>query len=183
MKLTTITLLGIIYHAFGIHSVGAGRNLRGINTTRTQDEDSMIRTESDAHYPGRVEYDLHPSVGSGTTQERRLAIHGTDDRREFHDSAWPWRAVGRVRTAAGSCTGTMIGKRLMVTAQHCLNRKSDGTVGWLKFTPSSYDDEEPFGSSYGKCSIVIAHLELAWLGLQPARLSLASFLLYSAGLG
>eukprot|EP00580_Thalassiosira_gravida_P003895 CAMPEP_0201601654 /NCGR_PEP_ID=MMETSP0492-20130828/2583_1 /ASSEMBLY_ACC=CAM_ASM_000837 /TAXON_ID=420259 /ORGANISM="Thalassiosira gravida, Strain GMp14c1" /LENGTH=162 /DNA_ID=CAMNT_0048064955 /DNA_START=104 /DNA_END=592 /DNA_ORIENTATION=+ len=41
----------------------------------------------------------------------------------------------------------MVGARLMVTAQHCLDRRRDGSVGWMKFTPAYYDGQAPYGSA------------------------------------
>jgi V8-like Glu-specific endopeptidase len=39
----------------------------------------------------------------------------------------------------------MVGRRLMLTAAHCVNWKNDNEIGWLKFTPSYYNGEAPFG--------------------------------------
>lgn len=37
---------------------------------------------------------------------------------------YPWSAVGRLTTEAGYCTGAMIGRRLALTAAHCLWSKN-----------------------------------------------------------
>jgi V8-like Glu-specific endopeptidase len=76
------------------------------------------------------------------------AVFGADDRKVFHDHHYPLSTVGRVENAKGFCTGTMVGRRLMLTAAHCVNWKNDNEIGWLKFTPSYYNGETPFGSAY-----------------------------------
>jgi V8-like Glu-specific endopeptidase len=75
-------------------------------------------------------------------------VFGTDDRKIFHDHHYPLSTVGRVENAKGVCTGTMIGRRLMLTAGHCLNWIDGKQLGWLKFTPSYYNDEAPFGVAW-----------------------------------
>ncbi|WP_148081909.1 hypothetical protein [Streptomyces botrytidirepellens] len=50
----------------------------------------------------------------------RNAVFAPDTRYIFRDTSFPWCTAGRVETAGGSCTGTMIGRRLMVTGSHCM---------------------------------------------------------------
>ena len=38
--------------------------------------------------------------------------------------------------------------RLMLTAQHCLQTQSDGSIAKMKFIPAYYDGNEPYGSAY-----------------------------------
>lgn len=75
------------------------------------------------------------------------AVFPPDTRYIYRDTSFPWSTVGRVETTDGSCTGTMIGRRLMLTANHCINWTNDG-AGWVKFTPSFYNGSAPFGIAW-----------------------------------
>mmetsp|Transcript_16409 Transcript_16409/g.33098 ORF Transcript_16409/g.33098 Transcript_16409/m.33098 type:complete len:257 (-) Transcript_16409:193-963(-) len=91
----------------------------------------------------------------GPSKNRTLAVFGKDDRYTCDISKSAHSAVGRVTTDKGNnrygiCTGTMVGPRLMLTAQHCLNRLSNGGLGQMKFTPAYYDGHAPYGSAYAK---------------------------------
>lgn len=76
-------------------------------------------------------------------------VFAPDTRYLFRDPSFPWCTAGRVETAAGTGTGTMIGRRLMVTAGHNVNWDDDDGVGWVKFTPAFYAGDEPFGHAWG----------------------------------
>ena len=72
-------------------------------------------------------------------------IFGTDDRYLFFDRSFPWRTTGQIRTAAGRCSGTTIGPRLVLTASHCINWDGDGGAGWISFSPGYFDGDRPWG--------------------------------------
>lgn len=76
------------------------------------------------------------------------SVFAPDSRYIFQDTSFPWCTGGRVDTAGGYCTGTMIGRRLMVTGSHCMQWTASG-AGWVKFTPSYYNGSTPFGIAWG----------------------------------
>jgi V8-like Glu-specific endopeptidase len=75
-------------------------------------------------------------------------VFSPDDRYTFSDTAFPWSTCGRVDTAAGFGSGVMIGPRHLLTASHVVNWGPNNTAGWLKFTPLSFDGNEPFGHAF-----------------------------------
>jgi V8-like Glu-specific endopeptidase len=75
-------------------------------------------------------------------------VFGADDRYIYNDSSFPWRTVGRVWTASGSCAGCTIGPRLVLTASHCIDWISGGGAGWVKFSPAYYNGNGPWGEYY-----------------------------------
>jgi len=81
-------------------------------------------------------------------RDRGGTIFGDDDRYLFHDHSFPWRTTGQIRTAAGRCSGTTIGPRLVLTASHCVNWTGDGGAGWISFSPSYYDGHRPWGELF-----------------------------------
>lgn len=77
------------------------------------------------------------------------AVFPPDSRIVFQDTTYPWSTVGRVDTESGSCTGTMVGRRLMLTGSHCIRWTTSGT-GWVKFTPAYYNGSAPFGVAWAE---------------------------------
>lgn len=82
-----------------------------------------------------------PNVDVGGT------IFDTDERYLFQDTSFPWRITGKVRTAGGWGSGTVIGPRHVLTASHVVNwnRDANGNVGWITFTPGYFDGAGPWG--------------------------------------
>jgi V8-like Glu-specific endopeptidase len=76
------------------------------------------------------------------------SVFAPDTRYIFRDTSFPWCVAGKVETELGGCTGTMIGRRLMLTGSHCIKWTADG-AGWIKFTPSYYNGDAPFGVAWG----------------------------------
>jgi len=76
------------------------------------------------------------------------SVFAPDSRYIFQDTSFPWCTSGRVETSGGSCTGTMIGRRLMMTGSHCMQWTDTG-AGWVKFTPAYYNGATPFGVAWG----------------------------------
>lgn len=87
-------------------------------------------------------------VDEWANDDRKLHIvGGKDERKVFNLKAYPYRTIGRLRNADGStCTGTMVGPQVMLTAQHCLKYDRDGKLLKLVFTPGLFKGERPWGS-------------------------------------
>lgn len=75
-------------------------------------------------------------------------IFGSDDRKVFYSTAYPWRCNGKVESALGSGSGVMVGPRHLLTCSHIIDWRPDGSVGWLKFTPMYYNGSAPYGSAW-----------------------------------
>jgi V8-like Glu-specific endopeptidase len=84
---------------------------------------------------------------------RRIAttIFGTDNRRAFRDTSYPWSTAGLVQTNRGSGSGVMIGPRHLLTVSHVIDWTAPAgfAADWVRFTPSFYDGDAPFGEAYG----------------------------------
>lgn len=125
----------------------------------TPDVARIAATEQDdlhtaGYYPGHLPLAYSPKVMERVRPELLREGYGIpnsvfapDTRVLFQDTAYPWSTVGRVDTANGSCTGTMVGRRLMLTGSHCIQWTSSGP-GWVKFTPSYYNGSAPFGVAW-----------------------------------
>ena len=89
--------------------------------------------------------DKNPKLNVG----RVLNIIGPDDRvkAQFIQSK-PHHAVGFV-LGSRACTGVMVGRDLMLTAQSCLNKTADGTIHNMWFAPAYGDDEVPITPARG----------------------------------
>jgi V8-like Glu-specific endopeptidase len=65
-----------------------------------------------------------------------------DKRRVFNDTTYPWRCCGRVVTAAGQCTGALIGPRHLLTVSHVVDWiEINGSIGWLRFEPGYFEGD------------------------------------------
>lgn len=83
------------------------------------------------------------AIGSGVK-----TIFGTDNRRVYYSTAYPWRCVGRVESPLGFASGVMIGPRHLLTCSHIIDWRPNNTTGWLKFTPMYYNGSAPYGSAW-----------------------------------
>lgn len=85
--------------------------------------------------------------------EPRIAttIFGADNRRAFLDTSYPWSTIGLVETNRGSGSGVMIGPRHLLTVSHVIDWTApEGfAADWVRFTPSYFDGDAPFGEAYG----------------------------------
>ena len=87
------------------------------------------------------------------SSRRRVAttVFGNDDRRAFQDTTYPWSTVGLVQTNRGSGSGVMIGPRHLLTVSHVIDWTAPAgfAADWVRFTPSFFDGNAPFGEAYG----------------------------------
>lgn len=91
---------------------------------------------------------IHPNI-----IDPRIAttIFGADNRRAFQDTSYPWSTVGLVETNRGSGSGVMIGPRHLLTVSHVIDWTAPPgfAADWVRFTPSYFDGNAPFGEAYG----------------------------------
>jgi V8-like Glu-specific endopeptidase len=84
---------------------------------------------------------------------RRVAttVFGTDNRLTFQDTTYPWSTIGLVQTNRGSGSGVMIGPRHLLTVSHVIDWTAPPgfAADWVRFTPSFFDGNAPFGEAYG----------------------------------
>lgn len=85
----------------------------------------------------------------GEAPHMATTIFAPDQRYTFNDTAFPWCTVGKIETPGGSASGAMVGPRHVLTCSHAIQWNSDGTAGWVKFTPSYFDGSAPFGVAWG----------------------------------
>jgi V8-like Glu-specific endopeptidase len=81
--------------------------------------------------------------------KRGGAIFDSDERYVFQDTGFPWCTVGLIETENGWGSGTMIGRRLVLTASHVVVWKA-ASAGWMKFTPAAFGGATPFGQAWAE---------------------------------
>jgi V8-like Glu-specific endopeptidase len=77
-------------------------------------------------------------------------IFDPEQRQVFRDTSYPWSAFGRCETNFGPFSGVMIGPRHVLTCNHGIDWTPPPgfDADWLTFTPSYFDGDAPFGSTY-----------------------------------
>ncbi len=85
----------------------------------------------------------------GERPHNATTIFAPDQRYTFNDTAFPWCTVGKIETPGGSASGAMVGPRHVLTCSHAIQWNSNGTAGWVKFTPAYFDGSAPFGVAWG----------------------------------
>lgn len=120
-----------------------------------------------------------PSGGNGTCEEfsdtadclgrarpAGLENHffGRDDRFLVNATQMPWAAIGSLELQDGTCTGTLVGPSLVLTAAHCVTDTGDETL-----TPVSFSAGLSRGISQGEAKVVGAVFDPAYTpDTQPA---------------
>ncbi len=112
-----------------------------------------LESEVDGFLPDHLSVEFAPEIFQRPPKIREgldipNSVFAPDTRYIFDDTSFPWCTAGRVDTENGYCSGVMIGRRLMLTANHCIAWKDNG-AGWVKFTPAFYNDDAPFGIAWG----------------------------------
>ena len=92
-----------------------------------------------------------PDVGARSCRECANMQNQEPSRTVIGRSAPRWSTVGLVETNRGSGSGVMIGPRHLLTVSHVIDWTApEGfAADWVRFTPSSFDGDAPFGESYG----------------------------------
>ena len=113
-------------------------------------------------FPERIELKLNeqrlPSVDFDYKYKDEILdipdhVFPPENRYIYDDTNFPWITVGRVDTPLGYCTGCTIGSRLLLTASHCIQWNDDNTTGYVRFRPSYYNGDAPFGESWATNTI------------------------------
>ncbi len=73
---------------------------------------------------------------------------GRDDRFLVDTTQLPWRAIGSLELQEGSCTGTLVGPSLVLTAAHCVTDTGGETL-----TPISFSAGLSRGESQGEAKV------------------------------
>lgn len=100
----------------------------------------------------------HFDIKSYGTDIALVSIEGSpfDQFRVTATIGYPWSTIGRIffrrfrGDKGGWCTGTLVGKNLLLTASHCFPWNY-GARRWMRFVPGfghGKTQAEPFGSSY-----------------------------------
>lgn len=115
---------------------------------------AAVNLEIEGFRPPGLPTHFHPKKGEEPRRApRRIGddvggtIFDADNRVLFNDPSYPWRITGKVRTAGGWGSGTVIGPRHVLTAGHVINWTGGegGGIAWLTFTPAYFDGAGPWG--------------------------------------
>lgn len=134
---------------------------KGIKPARRTQEESSHAAYLTGFVPDHLEVSLRPihkaerfqRIRVDATRGRKVptTVFSPDNRFVFQDLAYPWCTTGLVETNRGAGSGTMIGPRHLLTVSHVIDWSAPpGFVAdWVRFTPSYFDGNGPFGESYG----------------------------------
>jgi len=88
------------------------------------------------------------SLSRSKTQRMATTVFAPEDRYTFSDTSFPWCTIGRVDTAGGWASGVLVGPRHILTCSHAMVWGSGNSAGWVRFRPSYFDGNAPFGEAW-----------------------------------
>lgn len=123
-----------------------------------------------------------PQVPTGRakgTQLQPQKILGVDTRvRLTATTAWPWRTITQFtynNSNNSGCSGTFIGRRIVITAAHCINRRGTSTYYNFRITPGrNGTGGTPYGSIQVSTSNSIFYTPTEWRNSNECRNSQTS---------
>ena len=88
------------------------------------------------------------SLSRSSTKLMATTVFAPEDRYTFSDTSFPWCTIGRVDTAGGWASGVLVGPRHLLTCSHAMVWGSGNSAGWVRFRPSFFDGNAPFGEAW-----------------------------------
>jgi V8-like Glu-specific endopeptidase len=134
---------------------------RGLRPEEARFDEAELQRLLDGFVPDHLDFNPKPqkrvkpfrTILSEIPRDRNVAttLFGTDDRMVFRDTNYPWSTVGLVETNRGSGSGVVIGPRHLLTVSHVIDWTAPAgfAADWVRFTPSYFDGDAPFGETYG----------------------------------
>jgi len=110
--------------------------------------------------------DTADCIGRGRPAGANDHYFGRDDRILVDVTQAPWRAIGQLEGDSGFCTGTMVGRRTVLTAAHCVT--DDGVNVTL---PDRFVAGLDDAGNQGMANVVSASFSSGY-GTRPARTGL-----------